>query len=151
MNADANLDQAIHHMERLMDAQLDSVAGLSNKAGTLLGFVLASFGIIFAVTRDLLLTHLAAASLAASFMIVSSVGLGYSYRLTTYVNPPQPRKLVILLEEEPSDLKRAVLGALVEAHSRNEETIRRRFQFLNASLAFFIWGVSLFVLTVVMI
>ena len=83
------------------------------------------------MTRDLLLTHLAGASVAASFLIVSSVGLGYSYRLTSYVNPPQPRRLAILLEKDPSDLKRAIFAALVEAHARKEETIRRRIPVLE--------------------
>ena len=151
MSVDENLDVAIHHLERVLSSQLDSVEGLSNKAGTLLGFVLASFAAMFAVSRDILQAHQGAASLAASLLAVSAAGLGYSYRLTTYLNPPQPRRLLSFMHRTSLQLKIEVLVTLAEAHTRNTRVIERRFQFVNTSLAFFIGGVSLFVVGVVMV
>ncbi|TLZ81362.1 MAG: hypothetical protein E6K03_10485 [Methanobacteriota archaeon] len=41
---DSNLDVAIHHVERVLADQLNSVNSLSNKASVALGFVVTVFG-----------------------------------------------------------------------------------------------------------
>ena len=147
---DENLEFAIHQVERVLADQLTSVQGLSNKAGTLLGFILASFAAMFALSRDALQARLLFASAAASLLTVAAGGLAFSYRLTTYQNPPKPDGLLLLLARPPPEVKRRILATMTKAFLRNEEVIARRFQFLNLSLTFFILGVLLFIAGVVM-
>src|SRR2546427_9827265 len=64
---DTNLDVAIHHVERVLADQLNSVNSLSNKASVALGFVVTVFGALFSLSRDAIHAHLAAAVISAGF------------------------------------------------------------------------------------
>jgi len=82
-----NLDVAIHHVERVLADQLNSVNSLSNKASVALGFVLTVFGALFSLSRDAIHAHLAAALISAGFLVVSAILLSSSYLVTKYDDP----------------------------------------------------------------
>jgi hypothetical protein len=146
---DDNLDIAIHHVERVLADQLNSVNGLSNKASVTLGFVLTAFAAIFSLSRDAIQAHLVAALVSAALLVVSAVLLSFSYLVTEYDDPPDPVELLRLIAEPPEVLKKDLLAHLAQAHTRNEGTISRRFQYLNRGILLFLIGVVVFVLGVV--
>src|SRR2546427_9839600 len=87
---DTNLDVAIHHVERALADQLNSVNSLSNKASVALGFVLTVFGALFSLSRDAIHAHLAAALISAGFLVVSALRLSSSYLVPQADAPPNP-------------------------------------------------------------
>jgi hypothetical protein len=146
---DDNLDIAIHHVERVLADQLNSVDGLSSKASVTLGFVVTAFAAIFSLNRDAIQAHLVAALISAGLLVVSAVLLSFSYLVTEYDDPPDPVELLRLIGERPEVLKKDLLAHLAQAHTTNEGTISRRFQYLNRGILLFLIGVVVFVLGVV--
>src|SRR5947209_18975585 len=104
-----NLDVAIHHVERVLADQLNSVNSLSNKASVALGFVLTVFGALFSLSRDAIHAHLAAAVISAGSVVISAILLSSSYLVTRYDNPPNPVELLPRIDRHPERLQRNVL------------------------------------------
>ena len=144
-----NLDVAIHHVERVLADQLNSVNSLSNKASVALGFVVTVFGALFSLSRDAIHAHLAAALISAGFLVVSAILLSSSYLVTKYDDPPNPVELLRLIDDDPKLLKRNLLAHLAQAHTTNEGTISERFRYLNEGILLFLIGVVVFVIGVV--
>src|SRR5437879_11607854 len=97
-----NLDVAIHHVERVLADQLNSVNSLSNKASVALGFVLTVFGALFSLSRDAIHAHLAAALISAGFLVVSAILLSSSYLVTKYDDPPTALELLRRIAADPT-------------------------------------------------
>jgi len=148
---DTNLDVAIHHVERVLADQLNSVNSLSNKASVALGFVVTVFGALFTLSRDAIHAHLVAALISAGFLVISAILLSSSYLVTRYDDPPNPVELLRLIDGDPELLKRNVLAHLAQAHTRNEGTISERFRYLNEGILLFLIGVVVFVIGVVFV
>src|SRR2546428_5273164 len=127
---DTNLDVAIHHVERVLADQLNSVNSLSNKASVALGFVVTVFGALFSLSRDAIHAHLVAALISAGFLVIFALLLSSSYLVTRFYDPPNPVELLRLLDWDSELLKRNVLPHLAQAHTRNEGTISRRLSYL---------------------
>ncbi|HYY47108.1 MAG TPA: hypothetical protein VFA17_00310 [Thermoplasmata archaeon] len=149
MVEEGNLDLAIHHVERVLTDQLDSVDSLSNKASVALGFVLTAFGALFALSREAVHAHIVPALLSAGLLVVSAILLSFSYLVTEYDDPPNPVELLRLVGEPPEVLKKDLLAHLAQAHTTNEGTISKRFQYLNWGILLFLIGVIVFVVGVV--
>src|SRR2546427_7365389 len=115
---DTNLDVAIHHVERVLADQLNSVNSLSNKASVALGFVVTVFGALFSLSRDAIHAHLAAAVISAGFLFISAILLSSSYLVTRYDDPPNPGEVLPLLRWDPELPKRNVTRTLAPAHHR---------------------------------
>src|SRR3989441_7562351 len=98
---DTNLDVAIHHVERVLADQLNSVNSLSNKASVALGFVVTVFGALFSLSRDAIHAHLVAALISAGFLVISAILLSSSYLLTRDDDPPQPVGVIRLIGGDP--------------------------------------------------
>src|SRR2546428_5695581 len=123
---DTNLDVAIHHVERVLADQLNSVNSLSNKASVALGFVVTVFGALFGLSRDAIHAHLVAALISAGVLVISAILLSSSYFVTRYDDPPNPVELLRLLDGGPELLKRDVLAHLAQAPPRDEGKIFQR-------------------------
>src|SRR2546426_7892544 len=106
---DTNLDVAIHHVERVLADQLNSVNSLSNKASVALGFVVTVFGALFSLSRDAIHAHLAAALISAGFLFVSALLLSSSYFVTRDDDPPKPVEVLRLIDDDPQVLKKKLL------------------------------------------
>src|SRR2546427_9527771 len=120
---DTNLDVAIHHVERVLADQLNSVNSLSNKASVALGFVVTVFGALFSLSRDAIHAHLAAAVISAGFLFISAILLSSSYFGTRDDDPPNPVGVLRLVDWDPELLKRNVIAHPAQAHPRDEGTI----------------------------
>src|SRR3989449_11590900 len=103
---DTNLDVAIHHVERVLADQLNSVNSLSNKASVALGFVVTVFGALFSLSRDAIHAHLVAALISAGVLVISAILLSSSHLGTRYDDPPNPVELHQVIVGEPELLKR---------------------------------------------
>src|SRR2546428_1912755 len=101
MADDDNLDIAIHHVERVLADQLNSVNSLSNKASVALGFVVTVFGALFSLSRDAIHAHLAAALISAGFLVLSAILLSPSFLVTRDDDPPNPVEFLWLLDGAP--------------------------------------------------
>src|SRR2546427_8841195 len=98
---DTNLDVAIHHVERVLADQLNSVNSLSNKASVALGFVVTVFGALFSLSRDAIHAHLVAALISAGVLVISAILLSSFYLVTRYDGPPNSVELPPLLRWGP--------------------------------------------------
>src|SRR5256885_12313814 len=94
---DTNLDVAIHHVERVLADQLNSVNSLSNKASVALGFVVTVFGALFTLSRDAIHAHLVAALISAGFLVISGILLSSSYLVAKDDDPPESGEVPPLL------------------------------------------------------
>src|SRR5947199_4110723 len=145
---DTNLDVAIHHVERVLADQLNSVNSLSNNASVALGFVITVFGALFSLSRDAIHAHLAAAGISAGFLVISAILLSSSYLVTRYDDPPNPVELLRLIDGDPDLLKRTVFAPLPQPQRRNEEPISKGFRYRNEGVVLFLLGVLVFVFAV---
>src|SRR2546422_11354087 len=98
---DTNLDVAIHHVERVLADQLNSVNSLSNKASVALGFVVTVFGALFSLSRDAIHAHLAAAVISAGFLFISALLLAPSFFVKRDDDPPNPGEVLLVLDVDP--------------------------------------------------
>src|SRR3989441_8184482 len=135
---DTNLDVAIHHVERVLADQLNSVNSLSNKASVALGFVVTVFGALFSLSRDAIHAHLVAALISAGFLVISAILLSSSYLGARYDDPPNPVELLPLIGGDPELLKRKGVAHLAEAHTRNGGTIFAMFRYLYGRILLFL-------------
>jgi hypothetical protein len=144
-----NLETALHQLERILGDQLGSINGLSTKASVGLGFVVSTFAAIFALSRDLVASHMAAAISTMILFILAAVALTFSLLVTKYEDPPSPLELLKRLEADTDTLKLELVANLADAYETNKARISRRFRYLNAGLVLFIIGVLVFVVGVV--
>src|SRR5256885_13242556 len=112
---DTNLDVAIHHVERVLADQLNSVNSLSNKANVALGFVVTVFGALFTLSRDAIHAHLVAALISAGVPGISAILLSSSYLVTKYDDPPNPGEVRLPLDGGAELLERNGLAHLAPA------------------------------------
>src|SRR2546428_5621830 len=106
MADDDNLDIAIHHVERVLADQLNSVNSLSNKASVALGFVVTVFGALFSLSRDAIHAHLAAALISAGFLVLSALPLSSILFGPRVGHPTQPVEVLPVLDGAPKQLNR---------------------------------------------
>src|SRR3989442_14694369 len=97
---DTNLDVAIHHVERVLADQLNSVNSLSNKASVALGFVVTVFGALFSLSRDAIHAHLAAALISAGLLVLSGLLLSSTLFGTKVDDPPNSVEVLRLIDEQ---------------------------------------------------
>src|SRR2546427_12574706 len=95
MADDDNLDIAIHHVERVLADQLNSVNSLSNKASVALGFVVTVFGALFSLSRDAIHAHLVAALISAGVLVTSASMPSSSFLVTSDDDRPNPVEVLL--------------------------------------------------------
>lgn len=149
--SDTNLETALHQLERILGDQLGSINGLSTKASVGLGFVVSTFAAIFALSRDVLASHILAAVSAMILFIGAAVTLTFSLLVTKYEDPPNPLELLKRLRADSEILKLELIANLADAYETNKERISERFRYLNVGLWLFITGVVVFVIGVVLL
>src|SRR2546426_8134731 len=101
---DTNLDVAIHHVERVLADQLNSVNSLSNKASVALGFVVTVFGALFSLSRDAIHAHLVAALISAGVLVISALLLSPFHLASRDGGPPDPVEVLSPIRGEPERL-----------------------------------------------
>src|SRR2546428_5069604 len=115
MADDDNLDIAIHHVERVLADQLNSVNSLSNKASVALGFVVTVFGALFSLSRDAIHAHLTAALISAGFLFLSAILLSSSHLVKRHYEPPNPAEFLRPIAYNANPFKRHPLAHLSPA------------------------------------
>ncbi len=138
------LDLALAHLQRRLGDQLHSIDALSSKTSVTLGFVLATLAALVGLDRQALLGHAVASAASFSLLVVSSVVRVRSSRISNYNDPPDPVKLLRLVDENPNTVGRALLGSLAEAVTHNQRAIFARFHWVNAAMDLYWLGVIIY-------
>ena len=138
------LDLALSQLERILEGQLRSIDNLATKTSVMLGFVLTTLGTVVGLGRDTFAPHGAAASASVACLLVASMLLVRSYRVTVFDNPPDPALLLALVGRPRRDVRRELLAALARGIERNQRALTRRFRWVNVAMIQALVGVVIY-------
>lgn len=138
-------------LRKLLDDQLASIDGLSSKVSVVLGFVVSTIGIIFSVGRSTLLSQPALTIIILILLLGAAVLLVFSYRVSEYLDTPQPEGLLDLLNDPKvttDDLLSELVSNYSGAYLANAKLIQQKFSRFNAALVMLVAGIAIFAVEV---
>lgn len=152
-SGDDDLKIAGDALRKLLDDQLTSIDGLSSKVSVVLGFVVSTIGIVFSVGRSTLLTQPPLTIIILILLLGAAVLLVWSYRVSEYLDTPQPVGLLQLLNDSKvttNDLLSELVSNYSGAYLANARLIEQKFNRLNAALVMLVVGIAIFAIEVLL-
>lgn len=136
-----NLDLAVDQLQRRLDRQFSSRESITTRASVILGLATATLAGLFNLS-----SHSAPktpdAFLIGVVLIVISIGFSIApYLVANYRFPPEPDRLIKVLEIEKDELHRRLVDTLRNSCNQNDEKLGVGKLEINVSMCLLVAGV----------
>ena len=147
--SEEELDLAQEKLTRVLDDQLQDARDTRSSMNGVLGFVIATIGIVLSLGHSVVAANLAVGLAAVGLLLMSAIVLAIGFTLFVHYDAPNPSVLLMKLGSSSAvQLKREIVSNLAGAFVANQLRTSLQMSYLKIALALLMFGLVLLVANV---